>query len=319
MIWGAVLALSALAAPRAEVILAGRVFRLVGRDTVGTPGASVLLHRVMASRQGPIDSLVSGPDGTFRFRFRPDSGALYLTSARWAGIEYFAPPIILHRRAPPDFVLLAVADTSSNAAVALASRHVVITAPAADGTRSVIELLVLDNRGPVTRVGRDSTAATWMTVLPPGVARVELGDTDFAADVVELRGDTLRIRAPLPPGQRQITLQYQLPAGIRHWSIPVDDSVIAMNLLIEESTATVSGPLRSTAVETIEGKRYSRWHGAASRAQVVAIAFRATVMPGWVLPMLVALLALGLVITWVVAVRTGGLASPPQHAGPAQA
>jgi hypothetical protein len=307
MIWGAVLALLALAAPQAErVTLTGRVFRLVGRDTVGAPGAKVLLHRVMPSRQGPIDSVISGPDGTFRFKFHPEGGALYLTSARWAGIEYFAPPIVNDRRTPAEFVLLAVADTSSKAPVVLASRHLVIGAPAADGTRSVIELLMLDNRGPDTRVGHDSTAATWIAVLPPGIARVQLGDTDFATDVVELQGDTLRVRAPLPPGQRQITVQYQLPAGIRRWAIPVDDSVAAMNLLIEESTAKVSGPLRSGAVETIEGRRYLRWQGAAPRAAVVAIAFEQTGVPDWVLPLLVALLATGLVAAWLVVRRRGG-------------
>jgi len=306
MIWGAAFALLALAAPQTDVTLTGRVFRLVGRDTVGTPGAKVLLHRVMPSRQGPIDSLFSGPDGTFRFQFHPDSGAVYLTSARWAGIEYFAAPIILDRRTQADAVLLAVADTSSNAAVTLASRHVVIAAPTADGTRAVIELLVLDNQGPLTRVSRDSADATWVIVLPAGVERIQLGDTDFAADVVELRGDTLRIRAPLPPGQRQITVQYQLPAGIDRWVIPIDDSVAAMNLLVEESTARVSGPLQSMAVEAIEGKRYLRWQGAASRAPVIAVVFEQTGVPGWLLPMLVAFLACGLVAAWLVARRRGG-------------
>jgi hypothetical protein len=311
MSWGAVLALLALAAPQVEVTVTGRVFRMVGRDTVGTPGARVLLHRVMTSRQGPVDSVISGPDGAFRFKFRREGGAVYLTSARWAGIEYFAPPISTDRRTPADVILLAVADTSSKAPVVLASRHVVIRAPAADGTRSVIELLMLDNRGPDTRVGPDSAAETWRTVLPAGIARVQLGDTDFAMDVVDVQGDTLRIRAPIPPGQRQIIVQYQLPAGIRRWAIPVADSVVAMNLLVEESTAKVTGPLRSGAVDTIEGKRYLRWQGAAPGAAVVAIAFEQTGVPDWVLPLLVSLLAAGLVVAWLMVRRH---ADPPPTA-----
>ena len=309
MIWAVVVALLALTPPPAEVTLTGRVVRVVGGDTVAVGGARLVLHRVMAARQGPIDSALSGANGSFRFHFRPDSGAIFLISARWAGIEYFAPPITIPAGAAPDPVLVTVADTSSNAPVELAARDVVVSAPEADGTRTVLELMVLENRGPRTRIGRDSTAATWMMVLPSGVARVELGDTDFAADAIEVRGDTLRIRAPLPPGQRQLTVQYQLPAGVRRWVIPVGEPVAAMHVLLEEPTAAVTGALARADSQVVDGKRFSRWEGAVPRAASVGVVFDVTGVPPWVLPALVTLLGAGLVAALVVA-RHRGRASP---------
>lgn len=304
--WGAAFALLALAAtPQGEVFLTGRVVRVSGGDTVGVTGARVVLHRVMSTRQGPIDSTLSGSNGAFRFRFHPDSGAIFLTSARWAGIEYFAPPVSLAGGSRPEPVVVTVADTAAGAPVGLSARHVVVSAPATDGTRSVLELLVLENHGPFTRVPRDTAAATWLIVLPPQVARIELGDTDFATDVIEVRGDTLRIRAPLPPGQRQLSVQYQLPAGLRRWTIPIQDSTAAMNVLIEESTATLAGPLLSTEPQEMQGKRFSRWKGSPRAGTAVVLDFDPTGTPPWLLPLLVTALGGGLALALLAARRRG--------------
>lgn len=70
---------------------AGRVVRRAGTDTVPAPGAMVLLHRVGPVEQGAIDSVAADAAGRFAFQFVRDTGAAYLVSARWAGIEYFAP------------------------------------------------------------------------------------------------------------------------------------------------------------------------------------------------------------------------------------
>lgn len=295
--WGTVLAALALAAPsRADVTLTGRVVRVVGRDTVGVPGVRVVLHRVMTSRQGPIDSLFSRREGSFSFRFHPDSGAIFLVSARRAGIEYFAPPVIIPSgSALPDPVLLTVADTSSTAPVGLAARHLVVSAPAADGTRAVLELLVLENRGLLTRVPHDSLTPTWSVTLSPEARRFELIESDLATDVVNFSGNVLSIYAPLPQGQRQITVQYQLPAGVRRWVIPVSDSVVAMNVLAEEPTATLVGALVAADSQLVQAKRFSRWHGAVAPGASVVLIFDFTGTPSWVLPALVASLAVPLV------------------------
>ncbi|MES2307145.1 MAG: hypothetical protein V4558_16710 [Gemmatimonadota bacterium] len=305
--WGAVVAVLALAAPpQADITLTGRVVRIVGHDTVGVFGARVVLHRVMPSRQGPVDSTLSRQDGAFSFRFHPDSGAIFLTSARWAGIEYFAPPAVLPvAPARPESMLLVVADTSSRAPVRVAARHVVVSAPAADGTRAVLELIVLENPGPLTRVAPDSSSPSWVIHLPPDGIGFQLGDNDFASDALLLANSGLQIRAPLPPGQREITVQYQLRAGVRQWSIPVADSVAAMNVMAEEPTARLTGGLAAVEAQSVEGKRFSRWKGAVVPGAEVTLAFDFVGTPTWLLPSLVGGLGVALLVAFVLAWRAG--------------
>src|SRR5688572_21423762 len=82
-----------LANPR----LAGRVMRL-GRDSVGVPGASVVLHMVTADSSGEIDSTRAGAQGDFTFRHPsvPDPlgrGEVYLASVTHQDILYFGPAV----------------------------------------------------------------------------------------------------------------------------------------------------------------------------------------------------------------------------------
>ena len=62
--------------------------------------------------QGPVDSTAADARGRFRFRFRADSGAVYLLSARYREIEYFSTPVHLGAR-PDTAIRLVVYDTSS--------------------------------------------------------------------------------------------------------------------------------------------------------------------------------------------------------------
>lgn len=310
MRWGAVIAILALAAPQGNLTLDGRVVRVVGGDTVGVAGVAVVLHRVTPAKQGPIDSIQTGSDGRFRFRFARDTGAIYLTSARWAGIEYFAAPVTL-RGETPEEVSLVVSDTSSTAPVYLAARHIVVSAPGSDGTRPVLELLVVANAGDLTRVA--GGGASWRLVLPSGVSGVTLGEMDFAADAVDVRGDTVLVTAALPPGQRQLTLHYQLPAGLRSWTIPVGDSIAAMNVLLEEASATLTGPLTPVDSQVVEGKQFSRWQGRVAGGAQVTVAFAQSGTPPWLLPLLVASLGVGLLATLIVAQRRRPVSSLPHY------
>lgn len=294
--------LATLLAQHPGVVVTGTVVKVVAGDTVPVVGARVVIHRVTTAKQGPVDSLLSRANGEFRFGLPRDSGAIYLISARWEGVEYFAPPVVFSSLTVTEPVMLAVADTASDAPVSLLARHLVVSAPAPDGTRDVVELLVVQNRGEFTRVARDSLTPTWQFVLPPEALRPTISESDFAADAVDWRGDTLRLHSPLPPGQRQVTLEYQLPAGLREWRIAVADSIPTMNLLIEEISAGVDGPLMPADSQVSQGKRFSRWKGGAPRGAVLAVSFAATGTPPWLLTTLVVLLgvalALGLGLAW---------------------
>src|SRR5512136_576823 len=91
---GILLALVAIGAPaspqqvpaRAE----GRVVRVARGDTLPVARQRVVLHHISREVQGPIDSALTDPRGHFAFRFKPDTAAVYLISARYAGVEYFS-------------------------------------------------------------------------------------------------------------------------------------------------------------------------------------------------------------------------------------
>lgn len=284
----AVLAQVAAAAP-ADVRVEGRAVRIVAGDTVPAAGARVTLHRVGATRQGAVDSTTSGTAGEFRLAAAVDSGDVLLVSGRWHGVEYFAQPVV--RGEPVD---LLVVDTASDAPVRVAARHVVIGGPAADGTRDVIDMLVLRNPGSVTRVGRDSTTPAFRMALPPNVANVTLGDADFAADAFDVHDDTLALLAPIPPGDRQFMLQYQLPPGAVALELPLDPSPDTLSVLAEEPGLEMPAALRQVGTEPMAGRTFTRWSGRMDGTLRVGLESGGAT-PGWVLPVLVVLLAIPLI------------------------
>src|SRR5688500_19052305 len=98
--FGACLVIRSLALPaemEAQPSLAeGRIMRAAesGRP-VPVAGEWIVLHRVGTDRAAPLDSLRSGRDGRFRFRYARsgDPQALYFDLARCEGIVYFFPPL----------------------------------------------------------------------------------------------------------------------------------------------------------------------------------------------------------------------------------
>lgn len=273
--------------------VAGQVVRIVEGDTVPAAGARVVLHRVGETAQGPLDSLLADASGGFRFTLRvtPDSADVLLVSARWHGVEHFAQPVI-----PGAPVRVVVSDTSASAQVTVAARHIVIGGPAPDGARDVVDLLVLRNPGVMTRVGADSSQPSWQMLVPSHVANVQLGDADFAREAFDLHGDTLFLVAPIPPGERQFFLQYQLAPGARSLDVPLDPSTDTVTVLAEEPALEVSAPLVSQGSETVAGRAFARWSGPGSAP--ISVRFPGTTtLPRWLLPVLIAALALPLL--WV--------------------
>jgi hypothetical protein len=268
----------------------GRSVRTEATDTLPAAGALVTLHRVGAARQGVLDSVVVGADGRFRFRAAVDSGDVLLVSGRWHGIEYFAPPV-----RPGMAVTVMVVDTSSSAVVGVSARHVIIGGPAADGTRDVVDLIVLRNGGTRTRVAGSDSAPTLKLAMPPHVANLTLGDADFAADAIDLHDDTLAIFAPVPPGERQLFVQYQLPPGARRLELPLDPRPDTLSLLAEEPGLGVPSTLVSVGSEEMNGRLFTRWAGRPDEAVVVELGDGGP-LPGWLLPVLVGLLAIPLVV-----------------------
>lgn len=275
------------------VAVQGRVIRVLGADTLPAANARVVLHAVTPDSQGPVDSVLADVSGRFRLRSEVDSGAILLVSARWHGVEYFAPPV-----AAGATMTVLVVDTASSQAVQLAARHVILGGPAADGARDVVDLAVLRNPGPYTRVGGgDSLAPSWVLRLPPHVANLTIGDADFSPEAFDLHGDTLSLHAPIPPGERQFFLTYQLAPGARQFEIPLVPRPDTLSLLTEERGLDVAGGLVVMGNETVSGRSFERRAGGADLAQAVRVSLPGgRTVPGWVLPTLIGAVALVLLV-----------------------
>jgi hypothetical protein len=294
----------------------GRILRVHGNDTVAVAGQWAVLHAVTLTTGGPVDSQRTDRAGRYALRVAAvDTSASYLLSVEYDGIGYFSPPI------PPDSLRAAhapllVYDTSSTGPpIVLQERHVLVEAPGPEGARRAVELLVLANRGRLTRVSPDSTTPTWQGTMPPGAEGFELGLSDFPADAIEVRGETLRVYAPIPPGERQILAGYLLPAGIGAFDVPVDQPVGRLDLLLGDSTATLAGAaLPLIGMDNLGGQPLRRFGGDSVPAgATISIRFPSRARaPGtvlvWILvPLMAALMVLGVVVWWR---RPNGAAEP---------
>ena len=271
--------------------------RVLKPDSTPVAGARVVLHQVGRARQGPLDSLNTDQRGRFRFRFRPDTTALYLLSARHAGIEYFSPPVHTNPDRPDTAIRIVVYDTSSTAPVSLEARHLVLTRPGEDGSRSVLDLLVLRNDGQRTRVSPDSLQPSWSGPLPRGTVGLEVGESDVSPDAVTRRGDSLIVTAPLAPGEKQVTVEYLVPAGNEDLELWFAQPVAMVNVLAEEPDVVVSGGTLALAdSQTLQGRSFRRWTGLvpAGRSLRIGLPGRQRA-PEWLLTVLVAAVVLALV------------------------
>ncbi|MFL5507798.1 MAG: hypothetical protein ACJ8AU_13020 [Gemmatimonadales bacterium] len=276
----------------------GRLLHVGEHDTVPVTG-TVVLHRIAPSEQGAIDSLVTGSDGRYRFRFRVDSLALYVLSSRHDGIEYFSRPLRVVGGAL-DSTSLLVHDTSSAAPLAVLGRYWLIGQPTDAKRRPVLDLVLLRNEGPRTRVGRDSLAATWTMPLPVGATGVAAGTGEFSSASIEARGDSLAVLAPLVPGDRQLVVQYTLPLASRV-TLPVGQTTDSLVVLLEPRDATVrtTGFILADS-QVIENRTYQRWIGPPPADGRIEVRFAAASGAGVLGPLVGALaLALGVLAAFV--------------------
>lgn len=307
---------TASAAPARATYTAGRVVRLgAAGDSLPVAGARVVLHRVGQDRQGIVDSFVTPATGVFRIAFPADTGAIFLLSARYAGLEYFSQPIATDPARPDTAIIIAVADTSAVQPVTVATRQIVITRPEPDGTRSVLDLIRLENAGPATRVGRDSLAPSWAMPLPADIFEFHIGPSGTGMESVQRQGDALVLLSPIAPGPTDLLVQYAIPARSGRFTVPLSDGVERLEILLEEEGARViSGGLQLEESRAVEGRTFHLWAGAAP-AGVVAVALPPTDRAvRWALIGLVAAVAVGLGAAWLLIRRRAGVGPPPRPA-----
>lgn len=281
-------------------VLTAQTTRATGRvltaDSTPVRGVRVVLHRVGRQAQGPIDSTRSDWQGRFQFTFRSDTSAFYLLSARRAGIEYFSPPVATNPQRPDTGIRIMVFDTSSTVPITLEARHLVVTRPGEDGSRRVLDLMVLRNDGQRTRIASDTARPSWSAPLPQGTLGLEIGESDVSRDAVTRRGDSVIVIAPFAPGEKQVTLQYLIPGNRRVVELPFDRPGATVNVLTEEKGVKVSGGgIAPADSQLLQGRSFRRWTGRAPAGGVLRIELPGpTQTPNWLLAGLVTALALAL-------------------------
>lgn len=291
----------------AQAQINGRVVRTRGVDTVGTPGVRVVLHGVGESRQGPIDSLTSGVDGRFRFRFARDSTTVYLLSARYREIEYISSPVPVSERAAE--MALVVSETSTTVPIEIRARYLLVGAPDPDEGRSVVDVVVLRNVTDSTRVSPDSMTPVWAMVLPTGILRTVVDEgTEVSRDGVTVRNDSVLVTAPLAPGSRQLVLTHYLATESERFEVPFHSRTDSVTVLAEEPDVLVDAPGLREVSEQIAGQPVRGWVGTLQAGAIITLRFPGPPQtPGWLLGALVALV-IGVMGLGVMKLRARGAA-----------
>lgn len=248
-------------ASQAPIVVTGQVVRVTTAGPIPVPGANVILHRIGVASAGPFDSTVA--DGTGRYRFRitaPDTEAMYLPTTRHGGLAYFAAPI--RAGGPMGEGAIEVFDTTSaNVPIRIAGRHLVVSAPDADGQRAIVEVFELSNDTIVTRLGTRERPAFTAT-LPRGATNVRATQGDFTGDAVVTLAGGVGVVAPVAPGIRQLALSYVLPTESFPLDITLADSSAVVEVLLEEPTGRASGDsLQALGAVTTEGRSFVRFLG----------------------------------------------------------
>lgn len=280
-----------------RIPVAGRVIRPAA-DSAPAAGVRLVLHRVGRSSQGPLDSVLSDARGRFQLRFPADTTFLYLLSASYAGIEYFSPPINTNPAMPDTALIVSVFDTSSTQPVDQVARYLVIRRAAENGSRSVLDLIVLANDGSATRLAGDTVRPSWQGRVPRGIGPIRVGEADLSADAIAFRGDSILVFAPIAPGEKQIALEYAIRPGAPLELTFSQDSV-ATNILVQDAGARVLGAeMMAMDSQVIEGERFDRWVGAPHPDETITVRFDGATssIPGWVLPAMVGLVGAGLLV-----------------------
>src|SRR5439155_21444944 len=113
---------------------------------------------------------------------------------------------------------------------------------------------------------------------------------------------------PIPPGEaKQLSYGYVLPATTPRLAVPIDQPTAEVDLLVEDTTATVTAPqLDTLGVQEIETRRFARYRTralAAGAAVTIAFAASRDVQAASFVPFVVIVAAAALAVGFVVALR----------------
>jgi hypothetical protein len=225
--------------------------------------AWVTLHRVATDSSGPVDSVRSDANGRYSIRYKPVGGdAVYFASSSYGGVAYFTAPL------PPadaagDAAEITVFDTTSAPVpIHVRGRHLVVSASAVDGQRTLVEVFELSNDTTVTAVAGARGHATWSAALAPNASGFQVGQSDLSGSAVQFRDGRVLVFASISPGIRQLAFSYSVPASDFPLAVPVGEPVGVFEVLVEDAGATATGGnLAEQPQVSLEGRSFRRFLG----------------------------------------------------------
>ena len=243
----------------------GQVAKPSAKSMLPVAHVTVTLHRVGPDTAAPIDSTRTDAAGRYRFTYRRfgSTEAIYFVSSTYDGIAYFSQPLhgaVVHGG---DADVTVFDTTSAPVPMSVRGRHLIVSAPAADGVRDVVEVFEISNDSAVTLVspGRGN-APTWSAALPPGAERFAGGQGDVSPDAITEVGGRADVVAPFAPGVKQLSYRYSLPAAAFPLRMRLEKPTSVLEVLIEEPTARLTGAgLRETNAVSLGGRTFRRFLG----------------------------------------------------------
>ena len=245
--------------------VAGEMRTVTGRVLSGSSEAPlpianhiVVLHRISADSSGPVDSVNTSTNGTYRFRYKLDGPrSMYIVSSRYAGVAYFTTPLRDAAVTSPDADITVYDTTSAIFPLSVRARHVVV-APAEAGVRRVVDVLEIANDSNRTLVA-GASGATWRLALPRDARDPGSSGGDLPPEAFRFAGGAAELVVPIQPGSRQVVLTYAIPDR-GSTSIPIVDATGTLEVLVEGPAARVNGAgLAAEEPVTLEGRTFQRF------------------------------------------------------------
>jgi hypothetical protein len=261
MLAGALLLCAPLSLSAQAVAVSGRIHH-GGPDDRPLDGQWAVLLEIRADSSGPADSARTDARGRYRLALsRVDTAALYVVITRYQDVEYFArlePAVAGRARAEP---IVVYDTTTAGPPIRLEGRFFNLFQSGDGGGRRMLEIVQVSNPGDRTRVAPDTANPVWKIVLPRGATGWGAGEGNLDPEGIRLAGDTVKVFAPIWPGTtRYASYQYALTG--RAVRIPLDQWTGQLGLLLEDTTAVVSGALlTSLGVNEVEGRRFASYRG----------------------------------------------------------
>ena len=242
----------------------GRVVRPGADSFEPVSGSWVTLHRVGRDRAGPLDSLRTALDGSYRFAYQQSGApdAIYFVSASYAGIAYFSSGLVQPEVTGQDAEIQVFDTTSSGVRLTVRGRHIILAAATGGTRRGMIEVFEITNDSSRTLIGANEKAATFRVRIPQGAQDFKVAQGDVPADAVTNVDGEVLVQMPFAPGLKRLSFSYSVDADAFPLKMPVQFATGVLEVLAEDPQATVSAPkIAETAPASIDGRNFRRFLG----------------------------------------------------------